>query len=524
MRRSISLLVSMVLLSSCTLDLDDSVGTTHDEEHAIDIAAPDIVLSGPNGSVTITNMTGNGLTVRYSPGRTYTWARLYLSEGNGTGLVRAAQDMAYADGSYSYRFTHPTFVSGAAIHVLVLRYDGAAETPIPQGNLATASSWARFDYAGSSPGDPGGDPGDGAGTFPIVFQNQTRGTWSNGQIYVQVIGMNAAGRWCTLRPNGQLVPMSPADNDAPGHLRKNGVSYANYGATLASASQWTMPAYITGGRVYISVGSPLYIRAVDNGWVGPDVQNPADPNQDVYYDWIELTYAHNAIPFGGNTTQVDMFGLPLTMRLQQSSSGYDSTVGIDLPRAEVYRRYRDAVAPAFDALATSHRILAPFHGEFRPGRSQAGYLQGYIDQAWTYYASHPLTYRDGGVTYAGSVVGGRLRFTRNGAGPFFVDKPTTHDVLAASGALATGSPIELAFEAQLDAAFNRGVVLDTASWTRPDAYYATRPRNDYAMFFHQVGLLGRAYGFAYDDVNDQSTVRILSNARPPSQLTVGIGW
>jgi hypothetical protein len=524
MPRSMSLLLSLALCSACAVDLDDELDPVREEAQSIEIAATDNTLSGPNGSVVISNMTGNGLTVKYSPGRTYTWARLFLSEGNGAGLVLAAQDMGYSSGNYTYRFSHPTFINGANIHVLVLRYDGATETAIPQGILASSSSWAHFSYAGSGPSDPG-DPGDpGNGTFPMTFQNRTRGTWSNGQIHVQVIGMNAAGRWCTLRPNGQLIPMSPGDNDAPGHLRKNGVNYAAYGATLAAASQWTMPTHLTGGRVYISVGSPLYIRAVDNGWVGPDVQNPGDPNQDVYYDWIEFTYVHNAVPFGGNTTQVDMFGLPLTMRLQQTSSGYDSTVGITLSRDEVFRQYRDAVPAAFDALAGSHRIVAPFHGDFRPGRSQAGYLQGYIDQAWSYYASHQLKYTDGGVTYVGSVVNGRLQFTRNGAGPFFVSKPTTHDVMAAAGALASGNPIELAFEAQLDAAFNRGVVLDTGNWLKPSAYFKTAPRNEYVKFFHRISLLGRAYGFAYDDVNDQSTVRILSNASPPTRLTIGVGW
>jgi hypothetical protein len=35
----------------------------------------------------------------------------------------------------------------------------------------------------------------------------------------------------------------------------------------------------------------------------------------------------------GNTTQVDQFGLPLTVRLQQASSGYDKKTGITLSRA-----------------------------------------------------------------------------------------------------------------------------------------------------------------------------------------------
>ena len=37
---------------------------------------------------------------------------LYVSEGNGTGLVLANQDMTYSSGSYSYTFSNATFVSG----------------------------------------------------------------------------------------------------------------------------------------------------------------------------------------------------------------------------------------------------------------------------------------------------------------------------------------------------------------------------------------------------------------------------
>ncbi|WP_394840883.1 hypothetical protein LZC95_27885 [Pendulispora brunnea] len=38
---------------------------------------------------------------------------------------------------------------------------------------------------------------------------------------------------------------------------------------------------------------------------------------------------------GGNTTQVDMFGFPMTARLQQTAIGYDQTVGITRTRDQV---------------------------------------------------------------------------------------------------------------------------------------------------------------------------------------------
>jgi hypothetical protein len=67
---------------------------------------------------------------------------------------------------------------------------------------------------------------------------------------------------------------------------------------------------------------------------------------------------------------------------------------------------------------------------------------------------------------------------------------------------------------------------------------ATHPHRSRARLlvavFAALGLVGgglvtaaggkRSYAFAYDDVNDQSSVRILGNSNPPSRLTLGIGW
>jgi hypothetical protein len=78
--------------------------------------------------------------------------------------------------------------------------------------------------------------------------------------------------------------------------------------------------------------------------------------------------------------------------------------------------------------------------------------------------------------------------------------------------------------AELCAAFNRGVALNTSSWYTPAAYYGTSIKNDFSKFFHQIGVGNRAYGFAYDDINDQSSVKILPSANPSTSLTIGIGW
>ncbi|MGO9908967.1 MAG: beta-1,3-glucanase family protein [Solirubrobacteraceae bacterium] len=45
-----------------------------------------------------------------------------------------------------------------------------------------------------------------------------------------------------------------------------------------------------------------------------------------------------------------------------------------------------------------------------------------------------------------------------------------------------------------------------------------------SALFHTIAIGHRAYGFPYDDVNDQSSVAILPDANPPSSLTITVGW
>ena len=344
-----------------------------------------------------------------------------------------------------------------------------------------------------------------------------------------VLGQTTPGKWSYLKPNGSTTPINHLEESAPGHLTKNGRNYANMSFNLGDASTVPVPARMEGARMYVSVGSPLFIpiSADDSGWGGPDVNNPSDPNTDVYFDWYEFTYRAGVSAFGGNTTQVDSFGFPMTARLQQDAIGYDQTIGITATRDQVYAQYAASVGPAFTPLSSQYRILAPRTSRlFKPGGAQANYFQAAIDQAWSYHAKNPFVLTRLGQTFTGKVVGGQLQFTKDGASPFVLNKPTTADVVECSGALASGGmkPTELELGAEFCAAFNRGVAMNTADWYRPAAYYTADPKNDFSGFFHGISLGSRAYGFAYDDINDQSSVKILPNPNPPTRLTIGIGW
>ncbi len=57
-------------------------------------------------------------------------------------------------------------------------------------------------------------------------------------------------------------------------------------------------------------------------------------------------------------------------------------------------------------------------------------------------------------------------------------------------------------------------------WDVPSAFYAGRPANNYVQFWHKVSVGGLAYGFAYDDVNGQSSTIAIGS---PEHMAFGIG-
>ena len=94
-------------------------------------------------------------------------------------------------------------------------------------------------------------------------------------------------------------------------------------------------------------------------------------------------------------------------------------------------------------------------------------------------------------------------------------------MLEGKGAFDRGNGVEKAIEAQLCAAFNRGVATEPENWYTPSQYYKNSVANFYAGFFHEHSVLGKAYGFCYDDVNDQSTLLQYNKA---DALVIDLKW
>jgi hypothetical protein len=462
----------------------------------------------------------------------------------------AAPVLSPPPGTYSggVAVTLTTATPGAVVRYAIGGADPTASSPVATGPIsitgtqtlkaiATKAGLANSPVVGGvytigTGGCGNACGGGGPGTFPLILQNNTHGRWADNQIYFTIIGQPAPGQWSYLKSNGAWTHINHLEANGPGHLTKNGVNYPNMSFTLAQASTVNIPTSTVGGRVYVSVGSPVYIPVSqdDQGWGGPDLRNPLDPNADVYYDWYEYTYVWNQVPFGGNTTQVDQFSFPMTARLVQTSSGFDSTVGITRTRDQVFGGYQSFVSPPYRGIANQYRIVAPrTSNDFQPGGAQGGLLQSYIDQVWAKFTAQPWTEVHNGRTYTGRITNGVLTGTRDDGSPFRVAKPTSTDVFECSHSLALGNDqggSDTTREVGRDfcAAFHRGVALNPADWYNPAKYYAASPRDDYAAYFHSISLNQRSYAFAYDDVNDQSSVQILTPTTPPTSLTLAIGW
>jgi hypothetical protein len=380
---------------------------------------------------------------------------------------------------------------------------------------------------------------NGLTTFNVV--NQTGGRWPDDQVYWAIIGREwGTGRFVHVDAAGNLVVMSTADNGA---LVKGGIGYTNYFQRLSTTRSVTIPA-LDSARIMMSVGSPMYIRVVVDGngnigYAGANIENPTDPNIDVTFDFGEMAILPKGNSNQGifiNTTRVDHFGFPLKLRVQ-GLGGFDQTVGEALAesRDQLFSRFQAETPAEFRSLAAAPyapwRIVAPAHGNFKPGQANGNYLQPYIDSVWARYRNEDLVFTLQNLgTFRGRVTGDRFIFTGGSpAGTFYINgKPDTAMVLLGSGLLAdaSGGPTnvgtQLQIQAQICAALNRHVMEQPANWYVQSAHHpAGLPSNWYSKFWHDHSINKLAYGFAYDDVGGFSPS---VHTAAPTIVTYTIGW
>ncbi|MFF2909042.1 beta-1,3-glucanase family protein [Paenibacillus sp. NPDC057934] len=482
----------------------------------------------------------------------------------GAGTYATAQNVAItatpADATIYYTTDGSTPTRSSAL------YTGTIQVPQSQTLKAIAvkngyndspAAVAAYTISSNSGGSP--EVPVGSNRLTVQIKNDSKGQYPDSQVYWQIVGKSyQTGKFVHVNANGQLVEMKRTDNtyykDNHDGNHTNDY-YTNYFHKLSDVN-WVSIPDIESARLYVSYGEPVLIRTVDAldgagnivglGYQGPDINSPTDANQNIYFDFVEFNLGPEG--FHGNTTRVDQFGFPLKMQLI-GHDGYNRTVGETESRAAIYAAFKNEVGPKFRSLADSqYRILAPGKGSFgHPvnGEDNTHFFDNYINNIWNTYRSQELVFAvpvGGGnlVTYSGHIMPGTDRFVfkkdnHNGSGftpyQYYVDKPTTADALEGKGAFdrrSAGQPtsitdVELAIQAQLCAAINRGLLLNVnpANWGNESYFFQTAPSNDYVKFWHDHSIDRLAYGFCYDDVRDFSPSL---HTTSPKAMVVTVAW
>ncbi len=504
------------------------------QAHATTAAA---VVTPPTGAPTIATQPANqtstvGATATFSVVASGTGSFTYQWQLNGQAIA----------GATSARYTTPALTAAAngSVYAVVVGNGGTSTVTSSNATLSVGPYTVYADAIG------------------VNLVNNTHGAWADNQVYVTIVGMDPKNNnaFAYVNASGQIVDFTLADSSAANHLTgPDGNAYGNYSFTIDQAPLLKLPP-ITSARAYISLGAPLYMAVHGTngqvtGYAGPAPWNSADPNAKTHFDWYEFNYALNADGSTGvyiNTTQVDMFGLPLVLDVWASGGSFHQEVGIAETIAQLDSEYAAQVPAAFQPSSiTSLNIFSPDKiASMEAGGPNANYFANVIQTAWTSYAKTPITIPLAGRQFTGTASGTTLTFTevnparQNAGETFVVQQPPTQDILACSGTMANGVTVTAAagtalaaqqtdennvqqqLENQICSATNRGILLaPTSTWATASTYYGSAPANFYSWFWHRHSIGGLAYGFSFDDNNNQSTT---IQTPGPEHMTWTVGY
>ncbi|GAA1605183.1 beta-1,3-glucanase family protein [Actinoplanes couchii] len=344
--------------------------------------------------------------------------------------------------------------------------------------------------------------------LPVTLTNDSG---RNQPVFVYVLGVNletgklgyvnAAGAF-TPWTGGGPVPVPAPDVAIPGPANGSSTTIK----VLKNIS----------GRIYFSFGKKLDFKITGDGLVQPAPWAGADPNRDILFDWSEFTL--NSSGLWLNSSQVDMFAVPHVVSVT-GGSGRTSKTGEVVPGGR--QKVIDAVKgnPDFaksivtGSDGTVLRVLAPGKAA-DAGLMSPTYLDSYIGSAWNAYTGKSLTVVPFGdrpeVKYTGRTTGDVMNFT-DGTGRTVASftKPSTANVWGCDGALsAPNDQIVGPIARTLCAALWRTTLgtLDTQPGGTAADFYQSGPANTYAKAVHDNMKDGKAYAFAFDDVQNQESL------------------
>ena len=399
------------------------------------------------------------------------------------------------------------------------------------------------------------------GQTPMPFQFENNSTYADDELYVAIVGKDLAQGahvWVDLK-TGNHLPMDPVYNTVSGPVINGNLGpgqNGKYSECFFKFSEIPNKEFllkgIQGCRVFISVKEQLYLyffgsTGAVQGYASPSHSNPTDPSTGILYEIIELTY--NQIGFWGNTSRVDSYNYAMGLELTTQTGSVLKT-GELLRHDEVISRFLASVPQEFQGCYDAHTGQI-----FQPTKTKAfsdgsigtmpdlgpyrDYMQPYIDQVWAKYTQEDLLFIHPEIgTWKGRVTGNRFTFTCVAGPAGFIGKqgiidgkPNTQEAFEGKGVLdrpVGEARFDLMMQAQICAALTRHVIDVNAApgavqnWSDPSKYYLESPCNHYAKFWHQQGIRHNqmAYGFAYDDVNEQSSTL---HSPEPSKVKVVFG-
>ncbi|GIF05989.1 beta-1,3-glucanase family protein [Actinoplanes siamensis] len=270
------------------------------------------------------------------------------------------------------------------------------------------------------------------------------------------------------------------------------------------------------GRLYFSFGQKLDFRLTTDGLVQPAPWAGGDPNHDILFDWSEFTV--NSSGLWLNSSQVDMFAVPHVVSVT-GGAGVTSSTG------EVVANGRQKVIDAIKASpdfaksvvtradGTVLRVLAPGKAA-DAGLMSPTYLDSYISSAWSAYTSKTLTVTpftdQPNLKFSGRTSGDVMSFTdTSGKVVASFTKPSTANVWGCDGALgAPNDQVVGPIARTLCAALQRTTLgrLDVQPSGTGADFYQGNPANLYAKVIHANMVDGKAYAFAFDDVQNQESL------------------
>ncbi|KAM0293132.1 hypothetical protein ACHAPM_011709 [Fusarium culmorum] len=304
-----------------------------------------------------------------------------------------------------------------------------------------------------------------------------------------------------------------------------------------------LPPFIRSGRIYFS-NDDLVFFVVNvgggNSLVQPSVTNLRDPNANVNWGFVELTYIKNLLY--ANISYVDFVGLVLGMILVERDGSTQATAGLEagavikicndlVKQKQIDHRKWTSLCIA-DTSGRPIRVLSPGNQHIADPEIFRGYWKDYVDHVWKTYTTSDLTVdtqSELGMIKC-RIVNRKLKCAGHEGG---LSKPNDEDVWGCNtGPFAISgndNPIHVAVVPRLCAGFARSTLLLNGGSIQPSlgqlSYYSVNPTNHYSRIIHKYEVDGKGYAFSYDDVNpdndeDASGVVSSDNVR---LLTIHVG-